>query len=163
MAAHPHNRPHRVDATAGKFLYALYELLFSADVALRVKQRTFETAAESKDSWRVVSISRAALEQINDRKSAKDLRRGHMLSRRERAAHLFVRDAPLPQADLLSYFFDHDTVALVTKSENARHGCCHWSELLAVPAGLFTAGSFSIYVRQPELAWVAQQMHVGVA
>jgi len=54
------------------------------------------------------------------------------------------------------YFFEHDTVALVTKAENAKDGVAHWSPLHPVPEGLFTAGSFSIYVRKgKEIPWVS--------
>jgi hypothetical protein len=159
MPAHPLNRPYRVDAVTGSFLFTLYNLLFAADVHLRIKQRTFETAAESKNSWRVVSISQAALEHIAQHKSAKGLQRGHIKSRNERGQYLFRREHPLSQAALLDYFFEHDTVALVTKAENSREGTAHWSSLLPVPEELFTAGSFSIYVRKgKELLWVAQEL-----
>lgn len=158
MLVHPCNRPHRVDSTAGEFLYALYVLLFSADIELRIKQRTFETAAESKDSWRVVSITEAALEQIRTSGTAKGLQRGHLLSRVRRAQYLFHRDTPLPQTELLEYFFEHDTVALVTKAENSKDGTSHWTPLHAVPEGLFTAGSFSVYARKgKEIPWVQAQ------
>jgi len=59
----------------------------------------------------------------------------------------------------LEYFFEHDTVALVTKAENSKEGTSHWSPLLPVPEGLFTAGSFSIYVRKrKELKWVEEEI-----
>lgn len=155
MPTHPHNRPHRVDSSTAEFLYMLYGLLFVAKVDLRIKQRTFETAADSKNSWRVVSVSEAALEHIRKAGEAKGLQRGHILSRISRAQHLFNRDTPLTQAELLEYFFEHDTVALVTKAENSKDGVTHWSQLHAVPEGLFTAGSFSIYVRKgKEIPWV---------
>jgi hypothetical protein len=155
MAAHPLNRPHRVDSPTGEFLFTLYGLLFAAKVDLRIKQRTFETAADSKNSWRVVSISEAALQHIRNAGDAKGLQRGHMLSRISRAQHLFARDTPLGQTELLEYFFEHDTVALVKKAENSRAGVAHWSPLHPVPESLFTAGSFSIYVRKgKELPWV---------
>jgi hypothetical protein len=153
--SHPKNRPHAVDAETAQFLFTLYKLLFVASVDLRVKQRTFETAADSKNSWRVVSITQAALNQIRKTESAKGLQRGHLLSRAERARHLFVRAHPLTQDELLTYFFEHDTVALVIKAENCRDGVAHWSPLHEVPEGLFTAGSFSIYVRKKkEIPWV---------
>lgn len=155
MPTHPHNRPHRVDASTGEFLFTLYKLLFDAKVDLRIKQRTFETAAESKNSWRVVSISQAALDHIKKTGEAKGLQRGHMLPRVSRAQHLFNRDTPITEAELLEYFFEHDTVAMVTKAENSKDGVAHWSPLHAVPEGLFTAGSFSIYVRKgKEIPWV---------
>jgi hypothetical protein len=155
MPVHPHNRPHCVDSDTADFLFTLYKLLFEANVSPRIKQRTFETAADSKNSWRVVSVSEAALEHIRNIGNAKGLQRGHLLSRVSRARHLFNRDIPLTQTELLEYFFEHDTVALVTKSENAKNGVLHWSPLQSVPEGLFTAGSFSIYVRKgKELQWV---------
>jgi len=160
MPTHPLNRPHRVDSSTAQFLFGLYSYLFAANVSLRIKQRTFETAAESRDMWRVVSISRAALECIALNKTAKGLQRGHILSRNDRALHMFKRDQPLTQAELLGYFFEHDTVALITKAENSRDGTAHWSPLLAVPEGIFTAGSFfSIYVRKSkDLPWVVQEL-----
>jgi len=164
MSCHPLNRPHRVDTSTGDFLFTLYQLLFHADVELRIKQRTFETAADSKNSWRVVSISHAAIQHILQTGSAKGLRRGHLLSRVERAKYLFKREAPLLKDGLLDYFFEHDTVALVTHAENNKDGTAHWSPLVAVPEDHFTAGSFSIYVRKgKELAWVKQQVPQGAA
>lgn len=156
MLGHPNNRPHTVDKQTGVFLHQLYELLFmSSHLELRVKQRTFETAADSKNSWRVVSITSAAIDHLRDTGSAKGLQRGHLLSRSDRAKYLFNRHAPLSRDELLQYFFEHDTVALVTRVENAKDGFQHWSKLHPVPGGLFTAGSFSIYARKgKELAWV---------
>lgn len=61
----------------------------------------------------------------------------------------------MSREDLLHYFFEHDTVALVTTQENAKDGIAGWSKLLAVPDGLFNAGSFSIHARKgKELVWV---------
>ena len=155
MPTHPYNRPHQVDAVTGEFLFTLYKLLFDAKVDPRIKQRTFETAADSKNSWRVVSISQAAIDHIKNAGEAKGLQRGHMLPRARRALHLFYRDAPLTKAEMLDYFFEHDTVAMVTKAENSKDGVAHWSPLRAVPEGLFTAGSFSIYVRKgKEIPWI---------
>lgn len=151
---HPLNRPHSVDKSTGDFLYSLYTLLFDAKhLELSVKQRTFETAAVCPHSWRVVSISVDALRHINENKSAKGLHRAHVLSRNERAWHMFNRDSPLNQDDLLLYFFEHDTVALVTTLENAKDGTSHWSRLYAVPFGILCAGSFSIYARKCDLDW----------
>jgi hypothetical protein len=155
MPIHPKNRPHSVAGETAQFLFTLYKLLFAAAVDLRTKQRTFETAADSKNSWRVVSVSKSALAHIARTGEAKGLQRGHLLARAERAKYLFERLEPLDQDQLLNYFFEHDTVALVTKSENAKDGGDHWSELYEVPEGMFTAGSFSIYVRKgKEVPWV---------
>jgi hypothetical protein len=164
MVTHPRNRPHCVNSETGSFLFTLYKLLFEAKVDLRIKQRTFETAADSKNSWRVVSISQDALHHISQNRSTKGLQRGHILSRSTRAEYLFLCDAPLTQNELLMYFFEHDTVALVTKSENNKDGTLHWSQLHEVPAGLFTAGSFSIYARKgKELVWVDQVLPTSAA
>jgi len=77
------------------------------------------------------------------------------MARVDRAKKLFEREEPMSREELLSYFFEHDTVALVTKAENSKSGVEHWSKLHAVPEGLFTAGSFSIYVRKrKELEWI---------
>jgi hypothetical protein len=153
---HPHNRPRTVDTQTGDFLFRLYTLLFEAkDLGLHTQQRTFETATVSKETWRVVSISQAAINHIRIHKSAAGLQRGHILRRFDRAKHLFDRDVALSRDELLSYFFEHDTVALVTKQENNKDGTAHWSALHPVPEDLFTAGSFSVHVRKgKELKWV---------
>ena len=160
---HPANRPHKVDKATGDFLFDLYQLLFSSNVSLRIKQRTLETAAESQDSWRVVSITHAALEHIAKNGSAKGLQRAHVLSRVDRASHLFERKQPLTQPELLEYFFEHDTSALVTKAENAKDGTKHWSTLRAVPAGLFPSPSlFKVSMRKKtELPWVIDQLELA--
>jgi hypothetical protein len=164
MTAHPNNRPHRADSETSNFLFTLYTLLFEANIELRIKQRTFETAAESKNSWRVVSISQDALNHISLHKNTKGLQRGHILSRSTRAQYLFNRNTPLAKSELLDYFFEHDTVALVTKTENSKDGTTHWSPLHEVPTDLFTAGTFSIYARKgKELVWVDQFLNRGAA
>lgn len=155
MKFHPNNRPYSVNAETGNFLFTIYKILFDSDVDIRVKQRTLETAAESRNSWRVVSISQAALDHITQYRNTKGLQRGHILSRKDRALNLFDRDHPLNQQQLLKYFFENDTVALVTKAENSKNGTTHWSKLFEVPEDLFTAGSFSVYARKnKELIWV---------
>jgi len=152
---HPQNRPHRVDQTTGDFLFQIYTLLFEAKhLSLRTKQRTFETAADSNNTWRVVSISQDALDHINNEKTAKGLRRAHILSRSDRAKYLFGREEPLSKNKLLEYFFEHDTVALVTATENGKPGSGHWTRLYAVPEGILTTGSFSIYARKLDIKWV---------
>jgi hypothetical protein len=129
-------------------------MLFSEpNLSLKTRQRTFETAADCPDSWRVVCVSHAALIQIVQTTSAKGLRRAHPTSRYERARHLFERNQPLDRSGLLQYFFKHDTVALVTTVENAREGATHWSKLYEVPVGIFTSGSFSIHARKSDLEW----------
>jgi hypothetical protein len=150
---HPLNRPHKVDEATGEFLFSIYKLLCASNVEPRIKQPTFETAAESKNQWRVVSISTDALRHIHEFRNAVGLRRGHILSRFSRSQHLF-QHPPLDKKTMLQYFFEHDTVALVTKLENNVNGVAHWSKLHAVPEGLFTSGSFSINVRNIELTWV---------
>jgi len=148
------NRPHCVVPATEDFLYRLYEMLFSEPgLSLRTRQRTFETAADCPDSWRVVCVSHDALVQIVQTASAKGLRRAHPTSRSERAGHLFERDRPLNRSELLPYFFKHDTVALVTAAENTQEGVAHWSKLYKVPPGIFTSGSFSIHARRIDLEW----------
>lgn len=166
MVKHPNNRPHSVDEPTGDFLYLIYQVLFNAvGLSLRTKQRTFETAADSKNSWRVVSISEDALEHLRMTHSASGLQRGHIMARVDRAKTLFERSEPMSREELLTYFFEHDTVALVTKAENSKAGVDHWSKLHAVPEGFFTAGSFAIYVRKgKELAWIRNYKgHNGAA
>lgn len=144
-----------VDHETGEFLYTIYNLLFNANIDFYIKQRTFETAANSKNSWRVVSISKNAIQHIIKHKNAKGLQRGHLLQRSLRSDYLFKREHPLNKDELLSYFFEHDTVALITKEENDKSGTSHWSDLVPVPEDLFTAGSFSIYLRKSkEIPWI---------
>jgi len=105
-----------------------------------------------------------AVEHIRETGAAKGLQRGHILSRVERAKELFDRGSSMSKDELLTYFFENDTVALVTKAENSRMGARHWSKLFAVPEGLFNAGSFSIYARKnKELVWIQQFITPGAA
>jgi hypothetical protein len=123
-----------------------------------VKQRTFETAAVSEHTWRVVSISESALKRIASQRTCKNVQRGHILSRIDRAIYLFKRPEPINEDVLINYFFEHDTVALIMKEENNNHGTAHWSKLYAVPNGLFTAGSYSIRARKSDLRWIDETM-----
>jgi hypothetical protein len=50
MVMHPKNRPHSVDNEIGDFLHLVYKVFFDAQLDRRVQQRTFETAADSKNS-----------------------------------------------------------------------------------------------------------------
>src|SRR5206468_781793 len=64
-------------------------------------------------------------------------------------------DAPRwEKAELLRFFFDHDTSALVTAEENKQDGTKGWSTLHPVPQGHLTSGSFSIKPRKrSDLPW----------
>jgi len=148
------NRPYHPPSESAHFLFRLYRLLFSeAGIELRKKQLMFEAGALCRDSWRVVCISENALKQICVSESVKGLKRAHPISRSERALYLFERDVPVSENELVSYYFENDSVALVTSQENNVDGVSHWSELYCVPEGIFTSGSFRIYLRKVDLEW----------
>lgn len=156
------NRHHTVDEQTGNFLYELYLLLRGASLSDWAKQRAFEAAADCSDSWRVLWISRKALERVveADGKPA-NLRRAHWYARKDRFAEMFRLDKPpMAKRDLLEYFFKHDTCALVTAEENNQAGWEHWSlPLINVPEGIFTSGGFSVYVRRTvDLPWAKQTL-----
>jgi len=145
------------DSARQEFLYELYLLLFKHDVIdTRVKQRTLESAAETKAMWRIVEISEKAIEHIKEHRNAKSLRRGHRLSRFDRAKYLFERAKPLQKKKMIEYFFAHDTTVLVTQEENNLHGDGHWSPLLPVPDHVFTSCGFAVYVKKSDLEWIDQ-------
>jgi peptidoglycan/xylan/chitin deacetylase (PgdA/CDA1 family) len=85
------NRPHTVDEATADFLYCLYELLRRAPstVDKHARQRTFESAALGSHTWRIVCISRNALEHVVATRSVEKLKRAHALSRGERYDDIF--------------------------------------------------------------------------
>jgi len=160
------NKPHTPTAEAQDFIYKLYWLLFQTPVSLRTKQTTLETAAVNLYSWKIVCISRKALQSVIRTKSAEGLRRGHPLKRAERAKKLFEITKPMNQSEFISYYFQHDTVALVISEENNKHGTDHWSELYDVPEGRLVSGSFSVRLGPGDLAWaetLCQQEGISAA
>lgn len=142
----------------GDFLYGTYRLLFHSDAPLRNKQKAFESSALCDNSWFVTSISVAAAKRLLESRSPGGVRRAHWMSRVDRASAMFDRPEPLPKHDLLDFFFEHDSTTVVTTEENGVPGVAHWSELIPVPAGHFTSGSFKIRLRKSvELAWLQSQ------
>ena len=149
------NRPHKVSPQTADFLYRLYFFVCEeSSVTLRAKERTFESTADSNQSWRVVCVSEAALNHMHNTRTAKGLKRAHPVRRMDRAKFIFQRSKPLGKRSLLRYFFQNDTVALVLDAENNKDGFDHWSPLIAVPHGVLMGGSFSKYSTRADLAWV---------
>lgn len=147
----PFNRPHSVDEETADFLYALYQLLRKAPKSMNkhAKKRTFENAADSAHAWRVVCISQKALQRIAENKCTKGLRRAHAMPREERFQTIFGDGArEWGRDELLRFFFEHDTCALVTGEENNQDTTAQWSPLHAVEEGYLCKGSFAIYARK---------------
>ena len=152
---------HDIDTKTADFLYRLYCLLFNeATIDTWTKGRTFETAAANTlpVHWRIVAVSRNALEHIAREQHAKGLQRGHAYKRHDRAREIFERTAPMTADTLLPFFLQLDSVTLVTKSENAKDGSEGWSDTVSVPqdGDLFKPGRrFGVGIRKrKELAWV---------
>ncbi|MDI1258273.1 hypothetical protein [Aquabacterium sp.] len=145
------NRPYEVDEETADFLFAMYLLLRKAPKSMsnHAKKRTFENAADSAHAWRVVCISEKALKHIAENKSAAGLRRAHAMPREERFQQIFGEDArEWGRGELLSFFFEHDTCALVTGKENNQHTTEQWSKLYPVEEGILCKGSFAVYARK---------------
>lgn len=145
------NRPHRPDAQTADFLFRVYKLLLEAPpcVSTHSKKRTFESAADGAHSWKVVCISQNALEHIATKGDTKSLRRAHALSREQRFQKIFGDGANhWTKADLMAYFFEHDTCALVTTLENNKDTTDDWSKLHPVPSHILCKGSFAVYARK---------------
>lgn len=139
--------------------YEIYEALFRSNLKLYSKQRCLEWAADGNHTWRIVGISRAALEELCANKSAAGLKRAHSLDRSARAKHVFDRSTLLSLRDLLDFFFQHDTTTLVTSSENAKDGTEHWSEVIVVPEGILRSASFSVYAsKRRGIPWAEKQL-----
>lgn len=162
----PYNRPHKPGPVTADFLFRVYQLLLDAPPSMNdhAKKRTFENAADGAHSWTVVCISKDALEHLATQGNTKTLRRAHALSRELRFRSIFGPDAKVwTKEDLMAYFFEHDTCALVTSGENKKHTTDGWSDLYEVPEflpgrkGVLTRtfpGSFSVGARKSvELPW----------
>jgi hypothetical protein len=146
----PFNRPHKPDADTADFLYRIYKLLLEAPASMGAhsRKRTFESA-DGAHSWKVVCISQDALQHLATAGDTKTLRRAHALSRELRFQSIFGPDARVwTKADLMAYFFEHDTCALVTSPENNRDTTDSWSRLHAVPEHILCKGSFAVYARK---------------
>ena len=151
------NKPHAPTDEAQKFVYQIYRFLFKApNISIRTKQVTLETAAVNLYPWKIVCISRRALQSVLLTGSAKGLRRAHPLKRAERAKRLFNGNQALEKQEFIRYYFHADTVALVVAEENNRHGTNHWSDLFEVPEGRITGGSFSVRLGSSDLSWIKE-------
>lgn len=147
----PFNRPHSVDEETADFLYSLYTLLRHAPKSMskHAKKRTFESAADSAHAWRVVCISEKALQHIAKNKNTDGLRRAHAMAREERFHAIFGDGArEWARDELLKFFFENDTCALVTGEENNQDTTDHWSKLYGVEEGYLCKGSFAVYARK---------------
>ncbi len=145
------NRPHKVDDETAEFLYSLYKLLRTAPKSMsdHAKKRTFENAADSAHAWRVVCISENALQQLADSKTTQKLRRAHAMPREKRFQTIFGEGSRQWDRDeLMKFFFENDTCALVTSDENNQDTTSHWSRLCKVPEGILCKGSFAVYARK---------------
>ncbi|MFS2139166.1 hypothetical protein [Duganella sp. Dugasp56] len=151
----PFNKPHTPTKEAEEFIYQIYSLLFEAKgINLRTKQTTLETAAVNLYPWKVVCISEAALRHILTTGLADGLRRGHPFKRADRAKRLFDRAEAMKIREFIKYYFENDTVALVMRKENGKHGTNHWSRLIDVPEGRLSTGSFAVRLGPGDLDWV---------
>lgn len=134
-------------------LYALYVTLFDSKFAPATKQRCFEAAGIELRPWLITHISQNALAHMVKERNATGLRRGHKMSRSDRANAIFGSGQKLQQDELLTFFYENDTVTLVTAAENATDGTKHWSTRITVPTGRLTKGSYSVAVAIPDLLW----------
>lgn len=154
------NRPHNPDAETAEFLFRVYKLLLDAPPSMNThsKKRAFESAADGTHSWKVVCISQDALEHLAAKGDTKTLRRAHALSRELRFRNIFGKDAKLwTRDDLMAYFFEHDTCALVTTPENNDDNTDHWSKLHPVPPHILCKGSFAVYARKTvDVPWAKE-------
>ncbi|MEB0114472.1 hypothetical protein QN397_24635 [Variovorax sp. RTB1] len=153
-----------IDPPAGDFLFDLYSLLRNAPPTIGPwpRQRTFEAAADALYPWRIVAISIDAIRHVANLQGAAGLRRAHAVSRNQRYLSIFGQEAqPLTRAELLNFFFQNDTCALVTTVENATDGFAHWSNLFSVAPPYFqaAAGRFRAPVRLGlEVPWAVNML-----
>ena len=140
------------------FLYGLYLSLRDSPLTDHGRYRTFETAAVDFQPWHIEGISVNALEQLVTNRSAKGLRRGHRMARKDRAAHMFHEDVEMNQHQMLSYFYENDVVTVITSDENAEDGDAHWSDVIKVPPERLKGGSYSMYATKADIAWAAEEL-----
>lgn len=141
------------------FLYSLYLILQQAPLSKHGRYRTFETAAVDLYPWHIDSISLNALEHLVSERSAKGLRRGHRMARKERGEKLFGEGAPcLTQELMLDFFFENDCVTLITGQENALDGIAHWSAQISVPKEYLKGGSYSPYATRADIDWAEDEL-----
>lgn len=141
-------------STQSDFLYNLYLMMREAPLTMHGRYRTFETAAVDICPWHIDSISVSALEHLVDKQTAKGLKRGHRLARKQRGEELFGDGtAIMSQGAMLRFFFENDCVTLITGDENVRDGIDHWSEQISVPKEYLKGGSYSPYATKTDIAW----------
>ena len=73
-------------------------------------------------SWRVVGITREALQRYSDQgfkyKAGSSINRSHITSRRDMYSAMLERPAPMPIDEWWAYFWKHDKTIIATGSEN---------------------------------------------
>lgn len=120
----------------------VYRHIVAIDLPWDVKYAGFERILyDSKriDHWRPIGISHGALTVLAEQgfpNTCKDVVRGHILGRKERAKMILDVEAPLP--DAWEIFTEHDKVVIITKSENgSRRTANTWSEVHPIPPHIF--------------------------
>lgn len=145
--------------TQSDFLYNLYFILRSAPLTMHGRYRTFETAAVDMSPWHIDAISLDALEHLVTERTAKGLKRGHRMARRERGEQLFGDGMPVMTKEaMLYFFFNNDRVTMITGEENAQDGVDHWSEQIPVPKEYLKGGSYSPYATKADIAWAEGEL-----
>ena len=121
---------------------SVYRHIVAIDLPWDVKYAGFERIlydCKRIDHWRPVGISHDALKVLAEQgfpNTCKELVRGHILGRRERAKMILDVDTPLP--DAWEIFTEHDKVVIITKSENSTQRTADtWSEIYPIPPDLF--------------------------
>lgn len=146
------------DDAFAETLHQIYLVLWRSNLPKRSKQRCFEWAADSNETWRIVGITRDALQELMTHGKSSNLKRGHALGRAQRAAEIFERPAPMEKAALMEFFFAHDTTTLVTAQENSKEGDAHWSKpITKVPREFFRPSGISYTMNKGDLGWAAEQ------
>lgn len=137
-----------------EFLYNLYLMMREAPLTMHGRYRTFETAAVDICPWHIDSISLSALVHLANKETAKGLKRGHRMARKQRGEQLFSNITPLMSQDaMLRFFFENDCVTLITGDENVKDGIDHWSAQILVPKEYLKGGSYSPYATKADIAW----------
>ena len=121
----------------------LFEAFKSIDLPWEAKYTGFERIIlDSKkiDHWPIVEVTRDALQCIVNNgfsKYNKEVVRGHITDRKDRAEILFTRNFKSNE-EAFEYFLKHEQVALITRSENSGNkGPKDWSKRYSIPLGIF--------------------------
>jgi hypothetical protein len=140
--------------TQSDFLYNLYLMMRAAPLTMHGRYRTFEAAAVDICPWHIDAISLNALAHLVNKETAKGLKRGHRMARKQRGEQLFSDFTRVMSQDvMLRFFFENDCVTLITGDENAQGGIDHWSEQIPVPKEHMKGGSYSPYATKADIAW----------